>query len=185
MRRPLAMTRLRCFPLAVLLVALAAPAQAQGLSFDPELFGGDFTGRLIQLFLLITVLSLAPGILMMATCFPFIAATNAARSATSVLPKPTSPHTRRSIGLPSARSCSTSSIARSWSSVSSHGKRSTNCSQLASSRSSTGALRSARAAAVRNSSLAIWRMRSLSRALRFCQPSPPSLSSTAASSPLP
>ena len=39
-----------------------------------------------------------------ATCWPFIAATKAARSATSVLPKPTSPQTSRSIGLPSARS---------------------------------------------------------------------------------
>jgi flagellar biosynthetic protein FliP len=54
------------------LIVLATPAQAQGLSFDPELIGGEFTGRLIQLFLLITVLSLAPGILMMATCFPFM-----------------------------------------------------------------------------------------------------------------
>ena len=34
--------------------------------------------------------------------------TKAARSATSVLPKPTSPHTSRSIGLPASRSCSTS-----------------------------------------------------------------------------
>ena len=58
--------------LAVALAALATPAQAQALSFDPDLLGGDFTGRLIQLFLLITVLSLAPGIMMMATCFPFM-----------------------------------------------------------------------------------------------------------------
>jgi flagellar biosynthetic protein FliP len=57
---------------AGVLIALAAPAQAQTLSFGEELLGGDFTGRLIQLFLLITVLSLAPGILMMATCFPFM-----------------------------------------------------------------------------------------------------------------
>ncbi len=35
-----------------------------------------------------------------ATCLPLIAATKAARSATSVLPKPTSPQTSRSIGLP-------------------------------------------------------------------------------------
>jgi flagellar biosynthetic protein FliP len=54
------------------LIALATPAHAQGLSFDPELVGGDFSGRLIQLFLLITVLSLAPGIMMMTTCFPFM-----------------------------------------------------------------------------------------------------------------
>jgi flagellar biosynthesis protein FliP len=67
-----AMIWLRTCLLAVALVALATPAQAQGLSFDPDLLGGDFTGRLVQLFLLITVLSLAPGILMMATCFPFM-----------------------------------------------------------------------------------------------------------------
>jgi flagellar biosynthesis protein FliP len=58
--------------IAGVLIALAEPAQAQGLSLDPDLLGGDFTGRLIQLFLLITVLSLAPGIMMMATCFPFM-----------------------------------------------------------------------------------------------------------------
>ena len=58
--------------LAVALVALATPAHAQALSFDPAMLGGDFAGRLIQLFLLITVLSLAPGIMMMATCFPFM-----------------------------------------------------------------------------------------------------------------
>ena len=42
-----------------------------------------------------------------ATCLPLIAATKAARSATSVLPKPTSPQTSRSIGLPEPRSSST------------------------------------------------------------------------------
>ena len=54
-----------------------------------------------------------------ATCLPVIAATKAARSATSVLPKPTSPQISRSIGRPAARSSSTASIAFSWSSVSS------------------------------------------------------------------
>ena len=53
-----------------------------------------------------------------ATCWPCIAATNAARMATSVLPNPTSPHTSRSIGWPEAISAKTSSIADSWSSVS-------------------------------------------------------------------
>jgi flagellar biosynthetic protein FliP len=57
---------------AGVLIALATPAQGQSLSLGEDLLGGDFTGRLIQLFLLITVLSLAPGILMMATCFPFM-----------------------------------------------------------------------------------------------------------------
>ena len=37
-----------------------------------------------------------------ATCLPFMAATKAARSATSVLPKPTSPQISRSIGRPDA-----------------------------------------------------------------------------------
>ncbi len=42
-----------------------------------------------------------------ATCLPAITARNAARSATSVLPKPTSPQISRSIGRPSARSSKT------------------------------------------------------------------------------
>lgn len=60
--------------LAAALVCLWAPpavAQDQGLA---ALFGDDasLTGRTIQLFLLITVLSLAPGIAIMVTCFPFL-----------------------------------------------------------------------------------------------------------------
>jgi flagellar biosynthetic protein FliP len=53
------------------LAALAGPAAAQDLSFD---FGtdGSLTTRSIQLILLITVLSLVPGIAIMITCFPFI-----------------------------------------------------------------------------------------------------------------
>ena len=46
-----------------------------------------------------------------ATCLPFMAATKAVRSATSVLPKPTSPQTSRSIGRPFCRSSSTASMA--------------------------------------------------------------------------
>jgi hypothetical protein len=53
-----------------------------------------------------------------ATCEPAIAAMKAARNATSVLPKPTSPQISRSIGLPEAMSESVSAIAVSWSSVS-------------------------------------------------------------------
>ena len=48
-----------------------------------------------------------------------IAETKAARSATSVLPKPTSPQISRSIGRPELRSASTAAIAACWSSVSS------------------------------------------------------------------
>ena len=43
-----------------------------------------------------------------ATCTPDMAATKAARIATSVLPKPTSPQISRSIGVPDVRSSSTS-----------------------------------------------------------------------------
>jgi hypothetical protein len=49
---------------------------------------------------------------------PAMAATKAARSATSVLPKPTSPQISRSIGLPRIQSSNTSRWRRSWSSVS-------------------------------------------------------------------
>ena len=56
-----------------------------------------------------------------ATCLPAFAATNAARMATSVLPKPTSPHTTRSIGCDARMSLITFSIAKPWSGVSSNG----------------------------------------------------------------
>ena len=53
------------------LALLPALAAAQSLSLD---LGqeGQLTPRLIQLFAIVTVLSLAPGILMMVTCFPFM-----------------------------------------------------------------------------------------------------------------
>ena len=53
---------------------------------------------------------------------PADAALNAARTATSVLPNPTSPHTSRSIGRSDSMSSLTTSMAASWSSVSSNGK---------------------------------------------------------------
>ena len=52
------------------------------------------------------------------TCLPSEAALTAARSATSVLPKPTSPQTRRSIGCSDSMSPLTASIASIWSAVS-------------------------------------------------------------------
>ena len=61
-----------------------------------------------------------------ATCMPSATATKAARSATSVFPKPTSPHTTRSIGLSFAMSASTSSMAFCWSGVGVNGKPSQN-----------------------------------------------------------
>ena len=54
-----------------------------------------------------------------ATCLPPITATNAARSATSVLPKPTSPQINLSIGLPASKSLMVATMALAWSSVSS------------------------------------------------------------------
>ncbi|MEO1611091.1 MAG: flagellar biosynthetic protein FliP, partial [Pseudomonadota bacterium] len=52
-------------------IAMAGPATAQSVAVD---LGGEgaLTLQVAQLFILITVLSLAPGILIMATCFPFM-----------------------------------------------------------------------------------------------------------------
>jgi flagellar biosynthetic protein FliP len=53
------------------LLALAGPAAAQDLG--AALSEGSLTLRSMQLIALLTVLSLAPGIAMMVTCFPFMA----------------------------------------------------------------------------------------------------------------
>ncbi|HSF94694.1 MAG TPA: flagellar type III secretion system pore protein FliP [Thermohalobaculum sp.] len=55
----------------VLLLALPSPAAAQTVTLDLG-NGASVTGRAVQLFALITVLSIAPGIAMMVTCFPFM-----------------------------------------------------------------------------------------------------------------
>jgi len=55
---------------AVLLAFWALPAGAQGITLD--LGGGSTSLGAIQVFVLLTVLSLAPGIAMMLTCFPFM-----------------------------------------------------------------------------------------------------------------
>jgi flagellar biosynthesis protein FliP len=62
----------RAGPFVAALVLLAAgPAMAQDLSLDlgPE---GSLSLRSVQLLLLITVLSIVPGLAVMVTCFPFI-----------------------------------------------------------------------------------------------------------------
>ena len=59
-----------------------------------------------------------------ATCLPSITTLNAARTAISVLPNPTSPQINRSIGRGRSRSALTSSIAVTWSPVSSCGNAS-------------------------------------------------------------
>ena len=61
-----------------------------------------------------------------ATCLPPMTALNAARMATSVLPKPTSPQIRRSIGLGSSMSTLEAAMAFTWSIVSSNSKLASN-----------------------------------------------------------
>lgn len=63
------MTKLLGVALAALL--LATPALAQQFTLDLG-EGPTLTGRVVQLFSLVTVLSLVPGIAVMVTCFPFI-----------------------------------------------------------------------------------------------------------------
>ena len=53
-----------------------------------------------------------------ATCLPSVAALKAARMAISVLPNPTSPQIRRSIGTSFSMSSLTASVAVNWSGVS-------------------------------------------------------------------
>ena len=52
-------------------VLSASPAVAQEISVDLGA-GNALSGRIIQLFLLVTILSLAPGVAVMVTCFPFM-----------------------------------------------------------------------------------------------------------------
>ncbi len=54
-----------------LVLLLAPPAMAQQISVDLG-NGQSFSLRTVQLFLLITLLSLAPGLAIMVTCFPFM-----------------------------------------------------------------------------------------------------------------
>jgi flagellar biosynthesis protein FliP len=57
----------------LIVMMLAGPAMAQGLDLDLNLGPqGELAGRSIQLLLLITVLSVVPGLAIMITCFPFI-----------------------------------------------------------------------------------------------------------------
>ncbi|MEM9147639.1 MAG: flagellar type III secretion system pore protein FliP [Pseudomonadota bacterium] len=61
----------RTLALTALLLCLPSIAAAQGLSIDLG-DGESLSGRVVQLFLIITLLSLAPGIAIMITCFPFM-----------------------------------------------------------------------------------------------------------------
>jgi len=55
----------------LMLLALTQVAAAQGLNLDALLPAGEqtVTGRMVQVILVVTVLSVAPGLLMMVTCF--------------------------------------------------------------------------------------------------------------------
>ena len=69
------MTRIARIAVALAAVVFAVwtwPAAAQELSVSLGDDGGSLSARTIQLILLITVLSLAPGLAIMITCFPFI-----------------------------------------------------------------------------------------------------------------
>ena len=68
------MTRGRAYLAALLtLAALSLPGAGAAQEFSFSLGDdGSITARTIQLFALITVLSLAPGLAIMVTCFPFI-----------------------------------------------------------------------------------------------------------------
>ncbi|WP_235937856.1 flagellar type III secretion system pore protein FliP [Pseudoroseicyclus tamaricis] len=57
--------------LTLTLALLAAPAAAQSVTLDLG-EGGSLSSTTIQLFLLLTVLSLVPGLAIMLTCFPFV-----------------------------------------------------------------------------------------------------------------
>ncbi len=54
-----------------ILIALPVPVLAQSVSIDLGGEGG-LSGQVIPLFLIVTLLSLAPGIAVMVTCFPFM-----------------------------------------------------------------------------------------------------------------
>jgi flagellar biosynthetic protein FliP len=63
--------RARVWLIAALTLTCASAAMAQDLSISLG-EGGSITARTVQLIALVTVLSLAPGIAIMITCFPFI-----------------------------------------------------------------------------------------------------------------
>ena len=115
-----------------------------------------------------------------ATWYPSATALNAARRATSVLPKPTSPATRRSMGRWRSMSFFTSSMARSWSAVSSKRKAASNscCHGVSAEKAWPSA--TARAAYSLSSSSAISRRAARTDSFTRCHWAPPRRSSRAA-----
>lgn len=59
-------------PLCLLVIALVLPCGALAQDITLSLGDGSLTARALQLFVLITLLSLVPGLAIMITCFPFM-----------------------------------------------------------------------------------------------------------------
>src|SRR5262249_43432186 len=118
-----------------------------------------------------------------ATCFPSCTALNAARTAISVLPYPTSPQITQSIGTDRSITAITWLIASSWSGVSTYGKASSNsrCHGVSGPNANPWAL--VRAAYSRISSPAISLTALRARPLVFAQSAPPSRFSAGFSPP--
>ena len=65
--------RVATFAAALAVLVSATPAVAQGISISlGDGSGGSLSAQTLQLIALVTVLSLAPGLAIMITCFPFI-----------------------------------------------------------------------------------------------------------------
>jgi flagellar biosynthesis protein FliP len=62
---------LRCALIVLLVAGVAGPALAQDITLNLG-DGTSLSARSVQLILLLTVLSLAPGLAVMVTCFPFV-----------------------------------------------------------------------------------------------------------------
>lgn len=60
------------FLVSAILLGVAFPVAAQDIAFSIDGESATLSGRIVQIILLITVLSLAPGLAIMITCFPFI-----------------------------------------------------------------------------------------------------------------
>ena len=120
-----------------------------------------------------------------ATCRPASTALKAARIATSVLPKPTSPQTRRSIGRARCMSRLVASIALSWSSVSSQGNSASNsrCQSLSAGNAIPGV--ASRTACTRSISAARSRTESCASATWLFQRLPPIAESGGLRAPAP
>ena len=109
-----------------------------------------------------------------AAWYPSWTALNTARMATSVLPKPTSPHTSRSMGWGRSMSAFTSSMARSWSEVSMNGNDDSNsaCHGVSGPKAWPVTWSRRRYSATNSSATSCTAARALDRA--FCHSDPPS-----------